>query len=240
MAGRPTPTQARILKSMVDNPGVRILWKNYNAAWIGPRSWKVKDQLGTLRSKSVRALEREGWIAEDPNAAYCYMISPDGLEAIDQLAPDAFVAPVPDMTADDVRAALRRHFAPPDWWLGEEIMIKGWRDRFIDAMAVRLTAGEFYDRSSYLTVWAIEIKVSRSDYQHELGDPMKRRPAIAISDVYSFAAPVGMIKPDELPEGAGLIEVDGHRLTIPVMGNLRRKDPPDWPLVAAMLRQSSD
>ncbi len=75
-------------------------------------------------------------------------------------------------------------------------------DRRIDAFA--LHAQRDFTR-------AFEIKVDRADFLHELNDPRKRDAALALSNEYYFAAPYGLISPDEIPEEAGLAEVKVHQ-----------------------------
>lgn len=73
----------------------------------------------------------------------------------------------------------------------------------IDALAIHCWQGKkpFFERVGY------EVKVSRSDFLRELKNPRKREPAMAIVDRFYFAAPWGLIKLDEVPEGCGLIQV---------------------------------
>lgn len=52
---------------------------------------------------------------------------------------------------------------------------------------------------------AVEVKVSRSDYRNETD--LKRLPAERAAHHTYYAAPAGLIDPDTLPEGWGLIEV---------------------------------
>ena len=54
---------------------------------------------------------------------------------------------------------------------------------------------------------AFEVKVSRADFLRELKKPMKRRLALRYSNRFYFVAPVGLIKPGEVPIECGLIEV---------------------------------
>lgn len=51
-----------------------------------------------------------------------------------------------------------------------------------------------------------EIKVSRGDFVKELNNLEKRLPAEQIAHECWFAMPVGLVKPDEVPEGWGLVE----------------------------------
>jgi len=43
-----------------------------------------------------------------------------------------------------------------------------------------------------------EVKVSRSDYRRELGQPSKRGGAVAFCNAFYFAVPDGLLKPEEL------------------------------------------
>lgn len=56
---------------------------------------------------------------------------------------------------------------------------------------------------------AIEVKVSKSDYRNET--EIKRAPAERAAHLTYYAAPAGLIEPDTLPEGWGLIEVHATR-----------------------------
>lgn len=51
---------------------------------------------------------------------------------------------------------------------------------------------------------ALEIKVSRSDFLSETDE--KRGPWRRFADKFAYVAPTGMIKPEELPPGCGLME----------------------------------
>lgn len=58
---------------------------------------------------------------------------------------------------------------------------------------------------------ALEVKVSRADFKRDTDE--KRAAWFAVADRFAYVAPVGMIKPEELPEGCGLMEFDGDRIT---------------------------
>src|SRR5687767_6560569 len=75
----------------------------------------------------------------------------------------------------------------------------------IDAWVINLHPSQNLTRISY------EIKCSRSDFLAELRQPRKRRHALRLSNQFYFAAPRGLIKAEELPPEAGLIEVEGRR-----------------------------
>lgn len=233
--GKPTPAQALALRKMAENRDFRILWMNHRAAWMGMGSYRA----GTLRSGTVRVLASQGWIElEDPEESdRLWRISEEGRGIVGVLEPADFVKPALDVSADDVRRALRRWFCAPYWFWAEELSLGDWGQRRIDGFALRLVSGDKRDHTYYLTSWAIEIKVDRGDFARELADPAKRRPAMFLANTYWFAAPAGMIKPHELPENAGLIEVHDHgRLTFPVDAVHSSAEHPDWKLVASLAR----
>lgn len=109
------------------------------------------------------------------------------------------------MTSTDVLNALRLRHDQPHWTFLEELPlgdVGNWR--IIDAFALSYRYSDHYRRVAY------EIKVSRSDFARELADPSKRAPALAVSNQFFFAAPKGLIRPEELPPECGLIEVNGE------------------------------
>ncbi|WP_199200454.1 MmcB family DNA repair protein [Alkalicaulis satelles] len=68
----------------------------------------------------------------------------------------------------------------------------------IDGLLVRTQTG----RPDELT--AIEVKVSRKDFERELADPEKRARAMRFANSFYFAVPAGLISGDEVPDDCGL------------------------------------
>ena len=58
----------------------------------------------------------------------------------------------------------------------------------------------------------VECKVSRSDFLSDKDKFFRRQEEYGMGDKRYYAAPAGLIKPTELPEGWGLLEVDGYRV----------------------------
>lgn len=140
------------------------------------------------------------------------------------------------MTATDIhRALMASLFESPMWvYIREFRAGTGWAEsanRYLDAWAIQSWP------STGMGVVAIEIKVSRSDWQRELGKPRKRDAALRISNRFYFAAPAGLIHENEVPEECGLIEVLGSmgdaqiKIEAPWRDNL-----PTWPFVASLAR----
>ncbi|NCL73761.1 hypothetical protein [Rhodococcus sp. YH1] len=72
---------------------------------------------------------------------------------------------------------------------------------------------------------AIEVKISRADYQRE--NDAKRRPWIAVTNRFVYATPAGLLRPDEIPDGCGLWEVDdAGRVTIARRARINRDPDP--------------
>ena len=85
---------------------------------------------------------------------------------------------------------------------------------------------------------AYEIKISRADFKRDTH--AKQRQARLFSDRFYYVAPKGVIKPDELPDWAGLIEFDDGKLTRRVDAPHRDKDAPTWQLVVSLIRNSGE
>ena len=57
----------------------------------------------------------------------------------------------------------------------------------------------------------VECKTSRADYLADKNKIFRRAEEFGMGDTRYFAAPKGLIKPDELPEGWGLLEMSEHQ-----------------------------
>lgn len=97
-----------------------------------------------------------------------------------------------------------------------------------------------------------EVKVSRSDFLGELKQPNKQRSARLFSDEFWYVAPEGLIKPEEVPDWAGLMEVreqpEGKRwgtkvgdrwyqVKVVCPAPVLSKHAPSWPMVVSLLRR---
>jgi hypothetical protein len=58
----------------------------------------------------------------------------------------------------------------------------------------------------------VECKVSRVDFLSDKGKLFRRQEHYGMGDYRYYAAPAGLIKPDELPEGWGLLEVHDRQI----------------------------
>lgn len=122
----------------------------------------------------------------------------------------------------------------------------GISERRIDAFTISSSAGN-------LTT-AYEIKVSRGDFLKDLKDEIKQRGARIYADRFYYATPFGLLKIEEIPVWAGLIEFDllkptverdlryGRLITeiphsrIVIDAPVLNKENPSWGLIAAMVR----
>lgn len=112
-------------------------------------------------------------------------------------------------TADELVERLRGRYGSDAWLLLEQVAnstgysCKSW----IDAIAIGLWP------SKGLLRLAFEVKVSRSDFLKELATPKKNAWARKCCHEFWFVAPDGVIKEQELPEGAGWLKPRGKGLT---------------------------
>lgn len=112
-------------------------------------------------------------------------------------------------------------------------------DTRIDAFAMRV------DRPHTV---AYEVKVNRQDFLEEVANPGKRMPAMSLSNELYFAAPGGLIQPEEVPEDCGLIECynvkrngmsAGTITRIVVPAPWRQIDELPWTFIASLAMRAS-
>lgn len=99
------------------------------------------------------------------------------------------------MTTAEVLERLRCRHPLPEWVSWREC----WR---IDFLAMRCwSSGPGHLRVAY------EVKVSRSDFLRDRRHPWKHDLALELSHRFYYACPAGLVRPDEVPEQAGLLYV---------------------------------
>jgi hypothetical protein len=136
----------------------------------------------------------------------------------------------------------------------EDALIAGRHKKDLAFRELRLSSG--FALQSRVDLWAInvapstgntadayEIKVSRADFRRDTHK--KQRGARLFSDRFWYVAPVGIIPHEEVPDWAGLIEVEWHatstrkpylKLREVISAPKRDKDAPTWGLVISLLR----
>lgn len=148
------------------------------------------------------------------------------------------------MDSKDIIKALRKRHGKNgrEWALFEELRAgTGYKDirkglnpeqRF-DAWAINL-----YPSKGHMTI-AYEIKVSRSDFLHEIKHPKKRQTAVLYSNEFYFVTPKGLVSKEEIPEGCGLIEVkEDLSSRVVVKAEHRLESELSWNFVASIARRS--
>lgn len=163
---------------------------------------------------------------------------------------------MPVFTAASLRHAIRRCHAM--WhsvvWV-DELRTKAGGDggeRFIDLWGIRPNV-------PHCTSLSYEIKVSRGDFLRDMKITKKHDGARALSNEFWFVAPPGVIKREEVPAWAGLIEpapgwtYDSHSRSVMswehwdaapglkeiVKAPRHEKPEPSWSLVVSLLRREA-
>lgn len=141
------------------------------------------------------------------------------------------------VSAGTVRDALRLRYAPPAFALFEEVGNGTGSNcsRHADAVAVGLWP------SRGLDIEGIEVKVSRSDWLSELGQPEKADAIAKFCDKWWLA--VGdekIVQPGELPANWGLLVLRGDRMVCKVEAPKLEPQGATRTFVAALLRRADE
>lgn len=242
---KPTPAQARILRALDENLGLFISYRSWSSSafWTGSNQYEITGSLGRPNRSTAKVLIREGWIEPIAEDDHLHRLSDLGAAVVADLAGDDFVSAGPEFRASEILRILRKSVFPEPYWIfATELALEAWGARRVDAFALRVaTGGHVGERGisvdRYLTSWSLEVKVSRSDFLSEIADPRKRDPAMAIAHRFAFVTPAGLIKPEEIPDGLGLLEVNSERrVELRVRPSLMSPEQPDWRLVASIAR----
>lgn len=94
------------------------------------------------------------------------------------------------------------------------------------------------------TTTAFEIKVSRQDFKHDIENDLKQRGARLYSNYFYYVTPKGLLKSEEIPVWAGLLEFDLDEYVNKdnyypreiVPAPLHAKAQPSWGLICSMVR----
>lgn len=140
------------------------------------------------------------------------------------------------LTADRITDMLRDRHSGREWaFFAEMRNATGFprQVRTFDAWAMNTWPSKGYRTLGY------EIKVSRSDFLHELEDPTKRAALEKVAGECYFATPAGLLRPDEVPEGWGLIVAGDSGFRV-MRAPMQRQVELSIHFVAALLRRASD
>ncbi|MBI3004435.1 MAG: hypothetical protein HYY49_03360 [Ignavibacteriales bacterium] len=145
----------------------------------------------------------------------------------------------------DLLHALDEFFLTPTFMTFRELPVDSREARDsvlsrIDYWAIKVfNAPDFHPLTETVsTTYSIEVKVDRRDFLQELKKPHKQFWALMYSNQFYFCAPKGLIKIEELPEYAGLLEYDNAEVQIAFKAPWRKGELPRWTFVVSLLHQA--
>lgn len=96
------------------------------------------------------------------------------------------------------------------------------------------------EKGNYTT--AFEIKVSRGDFLKDIKNYLKQRGARLYSSHFYYVAPKNMIKSEEIPLWAGLIEYDFEtkQFQTIIPAPLQSRNMPSWSLICSLVRRVNE
>lgn len=83
---------------------------------------------------------------------------------------------------------------------------------------------------------AFEVKISRADFKRD--SHKKQREARLFSDEFYYVTPPQLLKLEDVPDWAGLIEIHNGKRKVIHSAPRRDKDAPSWELVVSLIRNS--
>lgn len=162
--------------------------------WLMPAMPSVTDEVMAAHKQWAEAAYRQA--IESARAS------------LDKLAEDATQAPpdadddaVKPVTEDDMLRALWRHAFATGWYPIAQVTHG---NRRIDMLWLRPAKKDGI--GPYETL-AIEVKVSKEDWRRDMQNPAKQQAWRDAATRHAYAVPTGLIYPDQVPAGSGLINV---------------------------------
>lgn len=248
-----SPYQARVLRLMEEHELKITQWRRRVPGTLraqGNVDWETRQQLDRTINESIKrnkilqatleALFKKGcikaWLSEERSFTEIeYYLTDKGREEILNLSPEDFISPCSkntNLSVAFIEDALKiRHPYDRGWVMFTEVVF--WGGRRIDVL--------FFNRwwSKKYKLIAYEIKRSRGNFLHEIKHPDKRKPVMEQVDQFFFAAPKGLIKPAEIPEDTGLVEVSSEGL-VRMKKRAPQLDRPDptWHLIGTLLNNT--
>ena len=154
----------------------------------------------------------------------------------------------------DILSTLRDRHDGPEWLFFPELRLgTGYALRCngrkvlsevesrIDAFAMNCYPSKRCQRVAY------EIKMTRSDFIREIRQPLKRRPAMLLTNLFYFVAPDGVLAVEDIPAECGLLVVKDKptgythcSLKETVPAPWRDTGPAPWHFVAALGRRIAE
>ena len=151
------------------------------------------------------------------------------------------------MKADDIIAALRRRYRPPEWAFFDEIRsgtgydyssltghpAKHSVEKRLDAWAFHLWPSGGYQPTGF------EVKISRSDFLRDVKNGHKRGRYLELCQFFYYVVPAGLVKASEVPDEAGLLTVSDLAGRASVLKPAPHRDMPaaEWDFFAAVCRR---
>lgn len=136
------------------------------------------------------------------------------------------------ITADDIRKALGNYYPLPEWSLMFEVgngtgsVLR----RHADGVALNMYPSRGYE------VRGFEIKVSRSDLQHEIAQAAKAEAVCQYCDTWFLVVPKGLTKGIQIPLPWGVIEYNEGKLRISKQAETLSHETMPMQFIAGLLR----
>lgn len=257
--GKPTPAQARFLKTIAEYPGSTAGKWGSDARLSDPEGVRDRDRL-PLNLKTMMVCLRLGWLDSAKSRTQLdwggglrtvYRLNDRGRAAIADLPPEAFINPR-RVTAHTVKGeagrvldALASRHRWPEWVFMPEVSLPvpvpqgSYRPAHNKSHRVDALAVSIYESSGYARV-GYEVKVTRADFQTEMCRPEKTQASAMWCSEFYFACPKGVLEPKDVPDPYGLVIINPRGSTRRVKRSTIESRPPTWGAVAYLIHRIVD
>lgn len=138
-------------------------------------------------------------------------------------------------TSDYILDQLEKGYPPNEYAFFRELRIgtgygKDSESR-LDAYSIH------YMKGKRNVTTCFEIKISKSDFLHEIKKPKKRRPGLRLSHQFYFVTPENLVKIEEVPVECGLIFVTESGELKTIIKAPYRESMPTWQFMATVCRR---
>lgn len=133
--------------------------------------------------------------------------------------------------------ALKNKYPEKDYGFFVELRIGGGFSKDSEQRFDAWSISYFPSKRNVTTCF--EVKISKSDFMHEIKNPKKRRAGLRLANEFYFVTPEGLLEITDIPPECGLLEVtEGGLIRTTIHAPFRDIEPPTWLFLSSICRRT--